>query len=121
MCLLGGDQVEMSEEPTSSPAASAYSDWSEDGLESPAAGSPMMLDDNDVVDNEIDEEYWRKYPDLKPGSMTRVLSDSEADGLSRELSEAAASFQLKDLFVFVGDDHHDATKNIHDVCGDKAC
>ena len=59
---------------------------------------------------EIDETYWRKYPDLKPGSMTRELSGLEAVNLNQELSEAVAAFK-EEVSSF--------SWNIHDVvCGE---
>ena len=61
--------------------------------------SPMVLTDasllpfEDQEETEIDEEYWRKYPDLKPGSMARALTEAEVDSLHRELTETVASFK----------------------------
>ena len=46
----------------------------------------------DQEETEIDEEYWRKYPDLRPGSMSRELTEVEADSLHTELKEAVATF-----------------------------
>ena len=58
---------------------------------------------------EIDETYWRKYPDLRPGSMTRELSGLEAANLNQELSEAVAAFK---------EEEEVSSWNIHDVCGE---
>ena len=60
-------------------------------------------------ETEIDETYWRKYPDLRPGSMTRELSGLEAANLNQELSEAVAAFKEEDV---------SSCWNIHDVCGE---
>ena len=66
---------------------------------------------------EIDEKYWRKYPDLKPGgSMTRELSEAEAANLNQELSEAVASFKI--LSQQPQSSSSASSWNIHDLCGE---
>jgi len=59
------------------------------------AASSLIQPFEDQEETEIDEEYWRKYPDLKPGSMARALTEAEVDSLHRELTETVAGF--KDL------------------------
>ena len=67
----------------------------------------------DQEETEIDEEYWRKYPDLRPGSMARELTRAEADILHAELTEAVSTFGFKDLPTW------SCPSNIHGVCGHK--
>lgn len=57
---------------------------------------------------EDQETDWHsgKYPDYKPGSMARELTQSEVDSLQSQLEEAVATF--KDL----------PSWNIHGVCGE---
>ena len=58
-----------------------------------SSGSLCLLQPfEDQEETEIDEEYWRKYPDLRPGSMSRELTEVEADSLHTELKEAVATF-----------------------------
>ena len=57
----------------------------------------VLLPFEDQEETEIDEEYWRKYPDLKPGSMARALTEAEVDSLHRELTETVAGFKDEDL------------------------
>ena len=84
--------------------------WSsDDNLTLPS--SPEAAETSEATEQtEIDETYWRKYPDLKPGSMTRELSGLEAANLNQELSEAVAAFK----------EEEDVSScwNIHDVCGE---
>ena len=84
--------------------------WSsDDNLTLPS--SPEAAETSEATEQtEIDETYWRKYPDLKPGSMTRELSGLEAVNLNQELSEAVAAFK-EEVSSF--------SWNIHDVvCGE---
>ena len=74
--------------PPVSPAASTRTTSTED------VTSPVVFED---LESEIDEEYWRKYPDLKPGSMARALTEAEVDSLHRELTETVAGFKDEDL------------------------
>lgn len=72
----------------------------------------MVFED---FESEIDEEYWRKYQslsashnvDLKPGSMTRDLTEAEVDSLNQEMEDTLTSFHFKDLPTWL-------TKNIHE-------
>lgn len=83
--------------------------WSsDDNLTLPS--SPEAAETSEATEQtEIDETYWRKYPDLKPGSMTRELSGLEAANLNQELSEAVTAFKEEMSFSW----------NIHDVvCGE---
>ena len=92
--------------PAMSPTTAAGCWSSDDNLTLPPS-SPEA--ETTSEETEIDETYWRKYPDLRPGSMTRELSGLEAANLNQELSEAVAAFKEEDV---------SSCWNIHDVCGE---
>ena len=46
--------------------------------------------------------------DLKPGSMTRDLTEAEVDSLNQEMEDTLTSFHFKDLPTWL-------TKNIHEA------
>ena len=93
--------------PSASEADTAGCCWSSDDNLTLPPSSPEA--ETTSEETEIDETYWRKYPDLRPGSMTRELSGLEAANLNQELSEAVAAFKEEDV---------SSCWNIHDVCGE---
>ena len=91
---------------TSPPVSPSAASWRTSSSED--VTSPVVFED---FESEIDEEYWRKYPDLRPGSMARELTRAEADILHAELTEAVSTFGFKDLPTW------SCPSNIHGVCG----
>ena len=73
------------------------------------------LEDFSMTD--IDEGYWRKYPELRSGSMCQELKPSQVNELQIALNEAVEEFEFPartDLFGNRFDDIKETIENTDD-------
>ena len=55
--------------------------------------------------------------ELKPGSMTRDLTEAEVDSLNREMEDTLTSFHFKDLPTWLAKNiHEETTTKSGDAC-----